>query len=155
MTVETAARTRSHNFVLPPKALIGGATYTFILEAQHNGGTVGSSAVTYVAAAPPTDGNLIVFPKKGQEIVSRFRLTTRNWNTDDPPLTYSFYAKTEEGERTTLKTPTESMVAVKIILPLGDITCSVKAEVTRGSRVSTDGQGGRRDLATSTRDIAV
>jgi hypothetical protein len=83
--------------VLPGGAMVGGAAYTFRLQAVDKSGpatttTAAYGEITVVTNAPPAGGAFGVAPARGVVLVTRFSLAMTHWedDPDDYPLSYGF-----------------------------------------------------------------
>ena len=91
-----AASLSRPSLVLPAGALPAGSRYAFELYATSDDGRLGYAAVELLMRRPPRDGHFIVNPSEGTVGETVFTLRCKEWvadNTDDLPLTYSFYAR--------------------------------------------------------------
>lgn len=107
--------------VLNRDALVGGATYVFILKAESSEG-LGYAEIILATNAPPSAGILEVDVVNGTALTTSFTLSAlQGWedDTDDYPLTYSFGYYISNTKKHYLGVPSESSV-LTTYLPRGD-----------------------------------
>ena len=76
-------------------ALTAGATYRFTLRATSTlpGGAAGEASLLVTTNVGPTAGALSVLPASGDDALTPFTLSTRDWVEVDRPLRYTFSAR--------------------------------------------------------------
>lgn len=100
-----------------PGALVEGATYTFRLSATATlSSDEGFAELTIQIPRAPRGGAVSTWPSSGSSLETRFNISAKRWETDEPPLRYRFAV--EGGQ--VLRVATEDSLLADAILPPGN-----------------------------------
>jgi len=83
----------SHDLVIKPRVLVGGGTYVFRLTVTDTHGGFGTATYSISINSVPALGQCYASPDSGIALSTVFRLGCTNWEDDNTPLSFSFYAR--------------------------------------------------------------
>ena len=120
----------SSNIVIKEDSLYGGKYYRLVVFVQTINGQQGMSAHDISTASPPTNGTCSITPSNGTSLMTVFKLSCSDWESDSNPLSYRFQYQLQNGLHGLLYDGSNS--SVSSWLPSGNFSWNytVKVNVT-------------------------
>ena len=120
----------SSSIVIKEHSLYGGKYYRLAVIVQTMDGQQGMSARDISVASPPTGGTCSITPSNGTSLMTVFKLSCSDWESDSNSLSYRFQYQIQNGLHGLLYDGSNS--SVSSWLPSGNLSWNytVKVNVT-------------------------
>ena len=112
------------------RGLKPGAKYKFLVTASHP--SLGSSEASVIieTLSPPSKGQILVTPEKGQGVKTKFTIEASDFYDEDVPLSYKFgYKKNETDDVVWFKKISSSVPSIETFLPATEAALEIIVEV--------------------------
>ena len=126
---------RDFPLVLPDPSLTWqglkpGASYKFLVSASHPSLGTSEASVIIETLSPPSKGQLLVTPQKGQGAKTKFTIEASDFYDEDVPLTYSFgYKKAGYEDIVWFKKISSSVPSIETLLPASETYLQIYVKV--------------------------